>query len=301
MDATAFFNALMDSLINFSVWLLLFSMGLGLTFGQAFVLVKKPKKLVMTILAASIFVVVVTVIMLYAAEFLGMNIALEVQISILLLAGAAGSAMVPALAQKVGASASDAVSAMIMVVLATVIVEPVIVALFFPPLGVELSAMEVLQIVVTAILVPLFLGLAIRTWWLKMADFITDPLTKLANGLLQVVIVLIILRDLDTIWALGIWNILIMAVFMIVHVAIGHFMGGSNLPEQLTLGSTAGLRNGAVALLVASKLPETLPANIAYQVLNLVVIVAYLTIFSKKLPQSEGETEVSETAVAKEA
>ena len=296
MDFTTFFNTIVDTLIPFSIWLLLLSTGLGLNFGQAFVLVKQPKKLVMTILAASVLVVVVAVIMLYGAELLGLTIALEVQVSILLLAGAAGSPMVSAMVQKVGANAAEAVSAMIMVVLATVIIEPIVVAVFFPPLGVELPAMEVLQIVFTSILVPLFLGLAIRSWWLTMANFITDPLTKLANGLLQATIILIIVRDLGTVLDLGLWNLGVMAVFIAVFIAIGHLLGGSTLPDRLTMGATAGLRNGAVALLVASRLPETLGANVAFQVLNLIMIIAYITIFSKKLLATDGEASVTEPA-----
>jgi len=228
MDFTILFNSIVDTLIPFSIWLLLLSSGLGLNFGQAFVLVKQPKKLVMTILAASVLVIVVAVIMLYGAELLGLNIALEVQVSILLLAGAAGSPMVSAMVQKVGANAAEAVSAMIMVVLATVIIEPIVVAVFFPPLGVELPAMEVLQIVFTSILVPLFLGLAIRSWWLTMANFITDPLTKLANGLLQATIVLIIVRDLGLVLDLGLWNLGVMVVFIAVFFAAGPLNYGSH-------------------------------------------------------------------------
>lgn len=296
MDFTTLFNSIVDTLIPFSVWLLLFTMGLGMNFGQAFVLVKQPKKLIMTILAASVLVVVVAVIMLYGAQLLGLNIALEVQVSILLLAGAAGSALVPALVQPLGAKADEAVSAMIMVVLATIIIEPVVVAIFFPPLGVEISATEVLQIVVTSILVPLFLGLAIRSWWLMMADFITDRLTKLANALLQATIILIILKDLGTMLELGLWNLVVMAVFIVVFLAIGHLLGGSKLPDRLTMGATAGLRNGAIAMLVASKLPETLGANVAFQVLNLIILFVYLSIFSKNLTTEDVETSATETA-----
>jgi len=258
MDFDTLFNSIVDTLIPFSIWLLLFSSGLSLNFGQAFVLVKQPKKLVMTILAASVLVIVVAVIMLYGAELLGLNIALEVQISILLLAGAAGSPMVSSMVQKVGANVAEAVSAMIMVVLATVIIEPIVVAVFFPPLGVELPAMEV------SILVPLFLGLAIRTWWLTMANFITVPLTKLAGGLLQATIVLIIVRDLGLVLDLGLWNLGVMVVFIAVFFAIGHLLGGPTLPDRISMGATAGLRNGAIALLVASRLPETLGANVAF-------------------------------------
>lgn len=64
---------------------------------------------------------------------------------------------------------------------------------------------------------------------------ITTTLTRLAQVLIQVTIVLIILKDFSTVLGFGIWNILILAVFMILYIAIGRLVGGPGLPDRITL------------------------------------------------------------------
>jgi len=86
-----------------------------------------------------------------------------------------------------------------------------------------------------------------------------------------------------------------------VFIAIGHLLGGSTMPDRLTMGATAGLRNGAVALLVASRLPETLGANVAFQVLNLIMVIVYITIFGKGLTATDGEASDTEPAASARA
>ena len=91
MDFGTAFEQLVNNLIGLSVVILLFTMGLGVTFKQAFLLWQNPKELGKVLLAAMVLVVVVTVALLYLLDnILGLDIPLEVQVSLLLLAGAAG-------------------------------------------------------------------------------------------------------------------------------------------------------------------------------------------------------------------
>ena len=124
---------------------------------------------------------------------------------------------------------------------------------------------------------------------------ITTTLTRLAQGLLQVTIVLIILKGLSTILSLGIWNILAMAVFVILYIIIGHLLGGPGLPERMTLGITIALRCGAVAM---QGMPGAVPETLAFQVINLILVIAYISVFSKQLPQDEDKAEAVVTAEA---
>ncbi len=70
---------------------------------------------------------------------------------------------------------------------------------------------------------------------------ITTTLTRSAQVLLQVTIVLLILKDFSTVLSFCIRNILIMAVFVILYIAIGHLVGGPGLPDRITLGITTPL------------------------------------------------------------
>jgi len=48
-------------------------------------------------------------------------------------------------------------------------------------------------------------------------------------------------------------------------------------------------------------MPETLGANVAFQVLNLIMIIAYITIFGKGLTATDGEASVTEPATSARA
>jgi BASS family bile acid:Na+ symporter len=296
--------SLVDVLISFTILLVLFTMGLGTTFKEAFSLWTQPKKLIITLLSAIVFVIISGAALLYGFAALGIDIPVEIQIAILLLAGAAGSAMVPPIAAQAGASKTEAISAMITVVIASVIAEPIVVALFFGNLGVEIGAGDVAQVVIRSILVPLLIGLAIATWWKRAANLITEPLSKLAGSLLKVVIVLIILKDLGTMLSFGLWNLLVMALFVVVWLAIGYLMGGiggGELPEKITMSTITAWRNGAIVMMVIvqggliEQYPASLPASVAFQIINMVLIMGFLALVAKevKTPEEQREAEAA--------
>ena len=133
-----------------------------------------------------VLVIVVTAALLYLLDnILGIDIPLEVHAALLLLAGAAGSPLAAAVTQKVGVSPAIAVSTMVTVVLATIIAEPLVVALFMPE-GIDISPGDVTRVILTGILIPMGIGLSIRTWWVTAADLITAPMTKISSALLTI-------------------------------------------------------------------------------------------------------------------
>lgn len=291
MELSELLAPLLSTLISLTVMMTLFVMGLGMTFKEAFYLWREPKKLIITLLSAMVFVVISGVVLLYAFEALGVAIPIDIQIAILLLAGAAGSAMVPPIAAQAGASLTEAVSAMVTVVIATVITEPIVVALFMPP-SVEVSAGDIAMVVLRSILLPLLIGLAIRTWWVRLANLITDPLGKIAGPMLKVVVILIIIKDLGTMWDFGMWNLLIMALFVAVWIGVGYLMGGiggDSLPARITMSTITAWRNGAVVMLVlvqgglVDQYPGSLPAAVAFQIVNMIMIMAFLGLVAKKV------------------
>lgn len=194
----------------------------------------------------------------------------------------------PMFAQKVGADPGDAISLMVTLSLATVITMTGMVALVVPPEA-AISGADVAKTVLSSVLVPMFLGLAIRTWWVQAADLITDPLVGLSGALIKVVVILVILKDLDAILAQGLWMALFVLFTIAIWLVVGHFLGGPGLTDRMTLGITSVGRNGSVAMLVASgALAGAVPAIVAEEVLNLVLILVYVSVIGKKLSQPEG-------------
>lgn len=288
MDSGNTIQSMIDGLIQLNTILLMFTMGLGMTFGQAFILWRKPKKLLVSLLAAVVLVIVATVLILQGANAVGLVIPAEVQIALLLMAGASGNALAPGLAVKVGSSKADGISLMVTLALASIVAQPLIVGLFMPE-GVAVSAADVAAVVVGNLLVPLFVGLAIRTWWVRAADYITDPLSKISGFLLQAVVIIVIIKDFNAIIGLGLWIALFIVLMLAVWLGIGHLLGGPELKDRLLLGANSSQRNGAVAMLVALQgMNDAIPALVATGVLALILVVTYFSTVGKKLAPAAG-------------
>jgi BASS family bile acid:Na+ symporter len=288
MDSGNTIQSLIDGLIQLNTILLMFTMGLGMTFAQAFILWRKPKKLLISLLAAVVLVIAATVVILQVVNAVGLAIPAEVQIALLLMAGASGNALAPGLAVKVGSNKADAISLMVTLGLASIVAQPLIVGAFMPE-GVSVSALDVAAVVIGNLLVPLFIGLAIRTWWVRAADYITDPLSKISGFLLQAVVIIIVVKDFSSIVGLGLWVALFIVLMLAVWLAIGHLLGGPELKDRLLLGANSSQRNGAVAMLVALQgMNEAIPAMVATGVLALIVVVVYFSTVGKKLAPTAG-------------
>jgi BASS family bile acid:Na+ symporter len=288
-DLSALIESLVNTLIGLTVLILLFATGLGLTFQQVTILWRKPGKLAKSLLAAVVLAPVAAYGLLYAANLV-IEIPQDVFVGVMLLSAASGSALAPKLAEKVGANIGEATSLMVTLAIMTIVSAPIVVAVTMPP-DLALSAGDVAATIFKSLLLPLIMGLAIRTWWVRLADIITEPLTKLSNSLLNVIIILIIVKDLDVILGFGLGVLVVMLLLSALYVLIGHLLGGPSLPDRLALGVSTAQRNGAIAMMVAAQaLPSAVPAVVGFGVVVLVVIVLYLGVLGKKASEAPGQS-----------
>jgi BASS family bile acid:Na+ symporter len=288
-DLSALIESLVNTLIGLTVLILLFATGLGLTFQQVTILWRKPGKLAKSLLAAVVLAPVAAYGLLYAANLV-IEIPQDVFVGVMLLSAASGSALAPKLAEKVGANIGEATSLMVTLAIMTIVSAPIVVAVTMPP-DLALSAGDVAATIFKSVLLPLIMGLAIRAWWVRLADIITEPLTKLSNSLLNVIIILIIVKDLDVILGFGLGVLVVMLLLSALYVLIGHLLGGPSLPDRLALGVSTAQRNGAIAMMVAAQaLPSAVPAVVGFGVVVLVVIVLYLGVLGKKASEAPGQS-----------
>ena len=279
-------ESLVNTLIGLTVLIMLFSIGLGMTFQQVTVLWRKPGKLAKSLLAAVVLAPFVSYIVLYVAGLI-ITVPEEVFVGVMLLSAASGSALAPKLAEKVGADIGEATSLMVTLAIMTIVSAPVVVAVTMPP-ELTLSGADVAVTIFKSVLLPLIMGLAIRTWWVRLADIITEPLTKISNSLLNVVIILIIVKDLDVILSFGLGTMVMILVMAAIYVLMGHLLGGPALPDRITLGVSTAQRNGAIAMMVAAQaMPEAVPAIVGAGVVVLVVLVLYLGLFKTESSEVE--------------
>lgn len=291
-EINIFVNDLIDQFIGITILLVMFSMGLHSTFGEAFGLLREPGRLFRYLIS----VVVLVPIVAYLGLTIIPDVDVEAQVGLLLLAGAAGNGLVPKLAQKIGADLKEVTSGLIVLSLVTIVSAPIVLAMTIPPEDVSVDGLEVARIVLMGVVIPILVGAAIRQWWVKAAEIITAPLTKLADSLLTVVVLVIIVKDLDAIIDLGLYTLVVFLGFIVVYMAMGHALGSPGLSDRITLGMFTSNRNNAIAMLVAATaLPAALGAIVAYAVLALIVDIAYMTLVGRKLVASEPATEPGPT------
>jgi BASS family bile acid:Na+ symporter len=151
------------------------------------------------------------------------------------------------------------------------------------PAGV--SALKVTQIVGVTILIPLLVGITLRTWVPALAAKAAIPAGVIGLALLVVCCVPIFIR----LWPLvssffGDGTVLTLALIALVGTAAGHFLGGPDPRQRTVLALSTSARHPAVAIAVAtSAYPEgklALGAVLLYVLVVTVVTVPYV-IWSK--------------------
>jgi BASS family bile acid:Na+ symporter len=273
-DIAQTINELLDAGIGLSVLLMMFSMGLAMTFGQAFSIWRQPRKLVVSLLAALVAAPVITYVLVTIFD----GVPEEVEVGLLLVAAAGGSGLVPKVAEKIGADITATTSTLVTLALMTILSAPIVVQFAIDADAVDISTADVAGTVVSAIVAPILLGVAIRQWWTRLAELITATLTNISDKLVIVIVLVIILRDFDTMLDFGLGPVLLLFATAALLTGLGHLVGGPEPVSRIELGLFTSQRNGAVALLIATEaMPAAASAVVAYGVAALVIAVTYVS------------------------
>jgi bile acid:Na+ symporter, BASS family len=145
--------------------------------------------------------------------------------------------------------------------------------------SVQVAPLGVAKVVLTSVLVPLFLGLAIHRWF-PAAEKAAGHLITLAGLLLVVGAVLL----LYAVWPvtrtfLGNGVALMLAGVVVIGLCVGHLLGGPVPGERTTLAIATAQRHPAVALTIASAISSSKKPELAlillYVVIATIVIIPY--------------------------
>jgi BASS family bile acid:Na+ symporter len=116
------------------------------------------------------------------------------------------------------------------------------------------------KVVLTSLLLPLALGVAVGRLAPSVAARLARPLSHVAS----VVLVLAFLPVLLRIWpaivgAFGNFSLLAILVFVAIGLAVGHLLGGPNSEDRTVLALATASRHPAVAMAVAHDTGDLLP------------------------------------------
>jgi BASS family bile acid:Na+ symporter len=199
----------------------------------------------------------------------------SLQIGVILLGTAAGAPFIPKLVQGAKGNVAYAVGLMFLIMVVTIFYLPFILPLLLP--GVEVNPWDIAKSLIVTMLVPLVIGMLIKSHSPDVADHWAPVMQKISS--LSILILLVvglglnISNILSFIGSLGIGAMVLLIVGALV---IGLLLGGRDPGVRNAMGLSTANRNGAAALLVATQNfsgTDTLPFVLVGTVLMLLILL----------------------------
>jgi predicted Na+-dependent transporter len=199
----------------------------------------------------------------------------SLQIGVILLGTAAGAPFIPKLVQGAKGNVAYAVGLMFLIMVVTIFYLPFILPLLLP--GVEVNPWDIARSLIATMLVPLVIGMLIKSHSPDVADHWAPVMNKISS--LSVLILLVVglgLNVSNILSFIGTLGIGAMVLLILGSLAIGMLFGGRDPGVRSAMGLSTANRNGAAALLVATQNfsgTDTLPFVLVGVVLLLLILL----------------------------
>jgi BASS family bile acid:Na+ symporter len=199
----------------------------------------------------------------------------SLQIGVILLGTAAGAPFIPKLVQGAKGNVAYAVGLMFLIMVVTIFYLPFILPVLLP--GVEVNPWDIAKSLIATMLVPLVIGMLIKSHSPDTADHWAPVMNKISS--LSVLILLVVglgLNISNILGFIGTRGIGAMVILILGALVIGLLFGGRDPGIRSAMGLSTANRNGAAALLVATQNfsgTNTLPFVLVGVVLLLLVLL----------------------------
>jgi BASS family bile acid:Na+ symporter len=271
-------------LVKATIFSLMLSTGVNLSLEKMLSFWQKPAQLFRALFAVVVLVPLVVFILLKC-----FYLPPEVMIGLVLLAASPGAPLTTKRSQMAGARFRYSASLQLTLALLSVIITPItlsIFAVFFQGIPDKVKILDVAQQVMMVQFLPVILGLLLQKYGAKYAEAIARPLTIVSNGLFLVLIILASIVGLPLMFKIWGLPLVAIAIMVIISLAIGHFLGGSDEDTRSILAISCIARNVGLALFIAvlnDIQKQVVPTLIAYLVLGSVFGILYSIWYKRKL------------------
>jgi len=253
-----------------SIFLIVFALGLHADLREATSLFRRPALLFKSILSMNVIMVI------FAAAITSLlQLSPALKIAIITLAVSPVPPFLPGKQMKAGGSASYSISLLFAAVLLSIIVVPVSIEILGRYFGVaaHVSAVRIIPIVLITAILPLLCGIAISKIAPQFASRIRKATSTFAMILLVISVLPILFAMAGTIWSLfGNGTMLVLALFTMVGLAVGHLLGGPEPDDRTVLAFATSARHPGTALAIAvQNFPEHKAEVMAVIICHLVI------------------------------
>src|ERR1044072_2794363 len=268
-------QALIPIVLNASLFLLVVTIGLKASVHDVTYLFRRPGELVRMLLAMNVLMPLFAV-----ALVLMFDLHPVVKIALVALSVSPIPPLRPIRLTGAGATESYAVGILIAGSVLAIVFVPlamkILELVFHLPLHMTMASIA--GVVFVWVLLPIGLGVAVRSLAPRPAELLAKPffLIGAVGGLACVVAVLF--AAAPGIWSLiGNGTIIALAAFVIVGMAVGHFLGGPNPEDRTALALSTASRHPGIAIAIAqTNFPQQKLAMAAVLLYTLVDLIGSL-------------------------
>jgi BASS family bile acid:Na+ symporter len=246
----------MQILIPATLFTLMFALGLGLRWEAVALLRSRPALILRVLIGTSLLVPLAALLLLRSPLNGALTVPVKLAIALMAICPSA-----PLTLRKAGRQGGDRELAALLQLLAAalaIVSIPLLADLFravFQLSAWKIQPLEVARQVTLMQGLPLLLGLLVRRGLPQLADRLERPLDQIANGLLLLlaVVILVVYRQRLGVFLVGnLAGLACIALLVLVALAIGWLVAGSDLRERSTVAMVTSTRNPGLALLFAA-------------------------------------------------
>lgn len=236
--------------VVFSMFLVVFAMGLTATMQEATYLFRHPMLLFRAVLSMNIVMVILAV---------GFSLFLDldpvIKIALVTLALSPVPPILPVKQKKAGGSASYTIGLLVGVAVVAILLVPLLVEVLGLGVGIEMHMpiAKITPIVLISIVAPLFAGIGVKIFAPQLASRIRRPVTIFAVILLVAACLPVLVTAWPTLWSMvGNGVLACLVLFTLVGAVVGHALGGPDPDDRTVLGLATGTRHPGVAIAIAN-------------------------------------------------
>ena len=225
-----------------------FGFGLSATTEDLRDLIRQPRRLARCLLTIFIIVPVVAVVLAHAFDFPH-----AAEVAMIALAISPLAALIPRSLINIGSKPSVALMAAVAPL--SIVIVPLLAVLIGRYLGrpFVVSPLRVAGVVAATVLLPLVAGMAVRAVRPALADRIELPAALIGTVVLRLATLALLVTNLHATWELiANGTVIAIAVLVVVGLAAGHLLAGSDADGGTGLALASGFRHPAVALAITA-------------------------------------------------
>ena len=247
MTMNEFFEALAQISGLLFVVTSMLAMGLSLTVPQ----IMQPLRNMRLVMLALVANFVLVPLLAYAITLV-IPLDQSLKVGLIVLATAAGAPFLPKLVQGAKGNVAFGVGLMVLLMVVTIIYMPIVLPLLLP--GVSVNPWDIAKSLIVLMLVPLALGLMMRSHSPDAAAHWQPVMSKISG--LAILILLVVgvgLNVSNIIDLIGTGGILALLLFIIGSFLIGFLLGGRDQGDRSVMGLGTAQRNVSAAIVVTAQ------------------------------------------------